>query len=437
MPERPRSEDARRRRRDRRDAAGSAAAPLPARPRLRASPRLDHPARDAAAVPPFRSAPLHAEPDLPRRPLRADRALLGSAHREPHPQPRQPALLARHPAGGAASGELPLARRPRAGQPNPADPPGRDRPRAGRLRGSAAGRRRHPPRLEPLRRARDQPACVLAPVRRLPGLRPRGADLARDAPRLPFRRRAAPAAGAAAVKRLAPCALLLVACATSGAPRPPASKTHDGTAHVSGSGVQVEVGSFPLAGAAQPSTCRDAAQKRLATLQQRADEADRKRAPDLPAQADAPRDQSNGDSPTATWSFTRGPSAASVRSRWGFFARGADCLMLQVSGPRGDGFADRVFDSAARTFKVLSLAPEQQREVDLLAGMGFLERREPAAALDRFEALARREPGFAKAHFGALMAAFELGPQAYARGLPHGRASLKGDRTVASRRSRS
>src|SRR5713101_2308693 len=369
MPERPRSEDARRRRRDRRDAAGSAAAPLPARPRLRASPRLDHPARDAAAVPPFRSAPLHAEPDLPRRPLRADRALLGSAHREPHPQPRQPALLARH----------------------------------------AAGRRRHPPRLEPLRRARDQPARVLAPVRRLPGLRPRGADLARDAPRLPFRRRAAPAAGAAAVKRLAPCALLLVACATSGAPRPPASKTpdgtvevedvlhgvkytlppapdgwqvaHEGAAHVSGSGVQVEVGSFPLAGAAQPSTCRDAAQKRLATLQQRADEADRKRAADGSAQADAPRDQSTDDSPTATWSFTRGPSSAPVRSRWGFFPRGSDCLMLQVAAPRGDKFADRVFDSAARSFKVLSLAPEQQREVDLLAGMGFLERREPASAL--------------------------------------------------------
>jgi len=260
------------------------------------------------------------------------------------------------------------------------------------------------------------------------------------------------------VKRLALCAALLAACATGGARKqaagsspegtvevddvlhgvkytlPPAPEgwqvAHEGAAHVSGSGVQVEVGSFPLAGAAQPASCRDAAQKRLATLQQRTDEAERKRAPDLPAQADAPRDQSTGDSPTATWSFTRGPSAAAVRSRWGFFARGADCLMLQVSGPRGDGFADRVFDSAARTFKVLSLAPEQQREVDLLAGMGFLERREPAAALDRFEALARREPGFAKAHFGALMAAFELGPQAYARGLPHGRASLKGDRDL-------
>ena len=260
------------------------------------------------------------------------------------------------------------------------------------------------------------------------------------------------------MKRLAPCALLLVACATGGAPRPPASQTpdgtvevddvlhgvkytlppapdgwqvaHEGAAHVSGSGVQVEVGSFPLAGAAQPSTCRDAAQKRLATLQQRANEADRKRAADASAQADAPRDQSTDDSPTATWSFTRGPSSAPVRSRWGFFPRGSDCLMLQVAAPRGDKFADRVFDSAARSFKVLSLPPEQQREVDLLAGMGFLERREPASALDRFEALARREPGFAKAHFGALMAAFEMGPTAYARGLPHGKESLKSERDL-------
>jgi tetratricopeptide (TPR) repeat protein len=62
--------------------------------------------------------------------------------------------------------------------------------------------------------------------------------------------------------------------------------------------------------------------------------------------------------------------------------------------------------------------------------MGFLERREPAAALERFETLARREPGFAKAHFGALMAAFELGPTAYARGLPHGKASLKSERDL-------
>jgi tetratricopeptide (TPR) repeat protein len=260
------------------------------------------------------------------------------------------------------------------------------------------------------------------------------------------------------VKRLALCAALLASCATGGARKqaagsspegtvevddvlhgvkytlPPAPEgwqvAHEGAAHVSGSGVQVEVGSFPLAGAAQPASCRDAAQKRLATQQQRTDEAERKRAPEAPAQAEAPRDQSTSDSPTATWTFTRGPQGAAVRSRWGFFARGADCLMLQVSGASGDGLADRVFDSAARTFKVLSLAPEQQREVDLLAGMGFLERREPASALDRFEALARREPGFAKAHFGALMAAFELGPPAYPRGLSHGKASLKGDRDL-------
>ena len=260
------------------------------------------------------------------------------------------------------------------------------------------------------------------------------------------------------MKRLALFAALAAACATGGARKPAGNRTpegtvevddvlhgvkytlppagdgwqvaHEGAAHVSGSGVQVEVGSFPLTGAAQPSSCRDAARRRLAVLQQRSDEAQRKRAPEAPAEADAPRDQSTDDSPTATWTFTRGSSSSAVRSRWGFFARGADCLMLQVTGPRGDGFAERVFDSAARTFKVLALPPEQQREVDLLAGMGFLERREPGAALDRFEALARREPEFAKAHFGALMAAFELGPPAYARGLPHGKASLKGERDL-------
>jgi len=259
------------------------------------------------------------------------------------------------------------------------------------------------------------------------------------------------------VKRLAVLVALLAGCATSGARKqnaartpegtvevddvihgvkytlPPASDgwqvAHEGAAHVSGSGVQVEVGSFPMASAAQPAACRDAARKRLAALQQRSEDAEQKRAKDA-AQTDVPREEATGDSPTATWSFTRGVAAAAVRSRWGFFARGADCLMLQVAGPRGDAFADKVFDSAARTFQVLSLRPEQQREVDLLAGMGFLERREPAAALDRFEALARREPDFAKAHFGALMAAFEIGPQAYARGLPHGKASLKGDRDL-------
>ena len=260
------------------------------------------------------------------------------------------------------------------------------------------------------------------------------------------------------MNRLVLFAALAAACATGGARKPAGNRTpegtvevddvlhgvkytlppapdgwqvaHEGAAHVSGSGVQVEVGSFPLTGAAEPSGCRDAARRRLAVLQQRSDEAQSKRAPEANAEADAPRDQSTDDSPTATWSFSRGSSSSAVRSRWGFFARGADCLMLQVSGPRGDGFADRVFDSAARTFKVLALPPEQQREVDLLAGMGFLERREPGAALDRFEALARREPAFAKAHFGALMAAFELGPPAYARGLPHGKESLKGDRDL-------
>jgi hypothetical protein len=51
--------------------------------------------------------------------------------------------------------------------------------------------------------------------------------------------------------------------------------------------------------------------------------------------------------------------------------------------------------------------------------MGFLERRDPGSAVERFEALSRREPELAKAHFGALMAGFELGAEAYGRALPH------------------
>ena len=136
---------------------------------------------------------------------------------------------------------------------------------------------------------------------------------------------------------------------------------HEGAAHVSGSGVQVDVGSFPLPVPAQPASCRDAARKRILAMQQRRDE--QRAAQDVPAQIDLPRDESTSDSPTATWIFTRGASSSAVRTRWGFFSRGLDCLMLQVSGPRADSFADKVFDSATRTFKVLALPPEQQREV--------------------------------------------------------------------------
>lgn len=204
----------------------------------------------------------------------------------------------------------------------------------------------------------------------------------------------------------------------------------EGSAHVAGP-VQVEVASFPLARDASAAACRDAARKRLSAVKQRSDEDDPQvshaAAQDVPQQPDVPRDQSTDDAPTASWSFTRGPTAAPVRSRWAFYARGDDCLLLEVSGPRGDAFVDEVFDATARTFRVLPLSAERQREVDLLAGMGFLERREPASALDRFEALSRREPAFAKAHFGALMAGFELGSEAYARALPHGKAALKGD----------
>jgi tetratricopeptide (TPR) repeat protein len=206
---------------------------------------------------------------------------------------------------------------------------------------------------------------------------------------------------------------------------------NDGNARVS-SGVQVEIATFALA-ARQSSApaCRDAARRRLAAVRQRSDEDDpwakTGAAQDIPPQADGPRDQTIGDAPTAIWMFTRGPASAPVRNRWAFYSRGADCILLQVTSPPVEPFAEQVFESSARTLKVLPLSAERQREVDLLAGMGFLERREPSAALDRFEALTRREPNFGKAHFGALMAGFEMGPEAYARALPHGEAALKSE----------
>src|SRR5260370_38579961 len=95
---------------------------------------------------------------------------------------------------------------------------------------------------------------------------------------------------------------------------------------------------------------------------------------------DAPRDQVTSDAPPS-WSFTSGPPAAPVRNRWAFFARGADCLGLHVSGPRDDAFSEQTFPPATKTFQVLPLPPDSQREVALLAGMGFLERRDPGAAL--------------------------------------------------------
>jgi hypothetical protein len=204
----------------------------------------------------------------------------------------------------------------------------------------------------------------------------------------------------------------------------------DGSARI-GDGVQVEVASFPLAREATAATCRDTMRARLTTAQGRGDDdAARPQTPAVPLQ-DGPREQETGDSPTATWSFTRGSAKAAVRSRWAFYPRGADCVLLQVSGPSSDKFAEGVFDRAARSFKVLPLPADRQREVDLLAGMRFLEQREPGDALDRFEALAAREPDFAKAHFGALMAGFEVGPPAYKRALPHGVTALKAEHELS------
>jgi hypothetical protein len=182
------------------------------------------------------------------------------------------------------------------------------------------------------------------------------------------------------------------------------------------SGVEAEITSFPLADVAVPKACRDRQHERLNK--------------DLQA-GDAPRDESQADDGTATWAFTAGTGPAQVRYRWAFFARGADCIALRVSGADGDKFADRTFKTATASLQVLTLPPERQREIDLLAGMSFLERRDSAAALDRFEALAEREPGLAKAHFGALLAGFELGAKAYRRALPHGLLALRSDRELS------
>jgi hypothetical protein len=193
--------------------------------------------------------------------------------------------------------------------------------------------------------------------------------------------------------------------------------TREGNAH-SASGVEVEVSSYPMAKLTSAATCRDHARSRLLSRQ------------DAQPAVEPPRDQTIGDAPTAIWSFTTGAASAPVRNRWAFFARGADCLVLHVSGARGDSFADSAFEIGARTFQVLALPAERQREVDLLAGMGFLERHDPASALERFEALASREPELAKAHFGALMAGSEIGPKAYSRALPHGLAALRAEREL-------
>jgi len=191
------------------------------------------------------------------------------------------------------------------------------------------------------------------------------------------------------------------------------SVSHEGAAR-SLSGTEAEVSSFPLAKSAAAQQCRDLARARLGSRR------------DDTSAGDAPRDQATSEAPPS-WSFSSGPPAAPVRNRWAFFARGADCLVLHVSGPRDDAFSEQTFATATKSFQVLPLPPDRQREVDLLAGMGFLERRDPGAALDRFEALTAREPENAKAHFGALMAGFEMGPEAYARALPHGTVALRSE----------
>ena len=218
--------------------------------------------------------------------------------------------------------------------------------------------------------------------------------------------------------------------------------------------VRVEVGSFPLAKPGTVTDCRDTARARLHALQRAAEEQDAREQKTASARdADAgagqesgqslghntsagerethaaeamelPRDQSTSDEPSPSWSFTRGAERMAVRSRWAFFVRGADCLLIEVTGPLGSPAAEAVFRHAERTAHTVPLPAERQREIDVLAGMGFLQQRDPASAFERFDALARREPSFALAHYGALMSAFELGRAAYPRGLPHGAQAL-------------
>src|SRR5437016_6361259 len=239
---------------------------------MRAVARSSAGSAHPAALPALRAAPLHQEPDLSRRDLRAHRAVLGAAQPEPDPQPLRPALLAVHPARGAAPGELQEPRRPRTRRRNPAGPERRHRARHGRRAGPAARRERDPSRLQPVRRARGEPARLLPPLRHLHRLRSALADRTGDEAVLPLDRgkTRGRSAGAAAVKHAAALALALLACAHAPAAKearaaglevqdavhgvryalPAASETwqvtREGTAR-SPSGVETEVSSFPLA----------------------------------------------------------------------------------------------------------------------------------------------------------------------------------------------
>jgi hypothetical protein len=191
--------------------------------------------------------------------------------------------------------------------------------------------------------------------------------------------------------------------------------SHEGDARTA-SGVEAGISSFPLAVSAAPKACRDHERDRFGKDNQ---------------SADTPHDQKDSDDGLASWAFTSGTGEAQVRNQLAFFARGSDCLVLHVSGAQNDKFVSRTFDAATRSLRVLPLPPDRQREIDLLAGMSFLERRDSAAALNRFEALAEREPGLAKAHFGALLAGFELGAKAYPRALPHGLLALRSEHDLS------
>jgi hypothetical protein len=204
-------------------------------------------------------------------------------------------------------------------------------------------------------------------------------------------------------------------------------------------GVRIQIETFPLAAVATPDLCRADTQRRLRRAPapeaengaEQPMEAVAEPGVGAPANVPVEKSETQEEQPTATWRVTIGQPGVAIRHRLAFYARGRDCVLVQVASPPRDALADLTFQTVAQSLRVLPLSPLLQRQTDLAAGMRFLERREPAAALDRFETLAEREPQLARAHLGALLAAYELGPTRYAEGLAHGFAVQAAERELS------
>ncbi len=171
---------------------------------------------------------------------------------------------------------------------------------------------------------------------------------------------------------------------------------------VSAAGVEVRVGMLHRG---QPSTalaCRAAAHEFIAKTG-----------------APEPTDQGL----QAPWTFTlHPPNGDTVRVLWAFWPSGADCLLLEVTGP--ETAAQKAFGDALDSFRVLPRDPNVQREMDLEAAVKLLTTGDYAAALERFEGLIASISDVALLQYGALMSAYALGPNAFARALAHGQAAL-------------